>query len=58
VAAAEWFAANGGTGGIPSSGWSPDGEDETGVLVRSGDAVLHVVQGPDATWQVDSGQVC
>ena len=29
-----------------------------GVAVRSGPVTLHVVQGPDRTWQVDSGSWC
>jgi hypothetical protein len=58
VAAAEWFAENGGVGGVPSSGWREDSSDDTGVVVRSGDATVHVIQGPDGTWQVDSGQSC
>jgi 2-keto-4-pentenoate hydratase len=43
VAAAEWFA---------------DGHDGSGVILRSGNVTLHAVQGPDTTWQVDSGRRC
>jgi hypothetical protein len=55
VAAAEWFSEHGGVPGVPSSGWHQDG---SGSSVRSGELTLHVVQGPDATWQVDSGSYC
>jgi hypothetical protein len=58
VAAAEAFAATGTIADVPLSGWRQTGDDETGVELRSGDATLHAVQGPDATWQVDSGQHC
>jgi hypothetical protein len=58
VAAAGWFAGHGGVAGVPDSGWHTDGQDESGILVRSGDLALHVVQGPDGTWQVDSGTSC
>lgn len=40
---------------FPTSGWTAD---PGGSTVRSGDATLHVLQGPDDTWQVDSGQRC
>jgi hypothetical protein len=58
VAAAEWSAEHGGVPGVPRSGWQQDGEDESGTSVRSGDLTLHVVRGPDETWQVDSGSYC
>ena len=40
---------------LPTSGWTAD---PGGSTVRSGTATLHVLQGPDGTWQVDSGQRC
>jgi hypothetical protein len=58
LAAAEEFAAHGGVGDVPSSGWHEDGSDDEGVVVRSGTATLHVIQGSDGTWQVDSGRSC
>lgn len=58
VAAAEWFTGHGGVAGLPQSGWREDGQDETGATVRSGAVTLHVVRGPDQTWQVDSGSQC
>ena len=58
VAAAVWFAAHGGVGDVPRSGWHEEGPDETGVVLRSGLATVHVIQGSDRTWQVDSGQSC
>jgi hypothetical protein len=58
VAAAEWLTGHGGVGGLPQSGWHEDGQDESGSIVRSGDVALHVLRGPDGTWQVDSGSWC
>jgi len=58
VAAAEWFSGHGGVPGVPQSGWQEDGQDESGVLVRSGQVTVHVLRGPDDTWQVDSGSTC
>jgi hypothetical protein len=58
VAAAEWFSAHGGVDRVPPAGWQEDGTDETGATVRSGAVRLHAVQGPDGTWQVDSGTWC
>jgi hypothetical protein len=58
VAAAEWFAGHGGVAGVPRSGWHERGRDESGATVRSDDMTLHVVRGPDQTWQVDSGGRC
>jgi hypothetical protein len=58
VAAAVWFTGHGGVGDLPRSGWHQDGQDESGVIVRSGDVALHVLQGSDRTWQVDSGSWC
>ena len=58
VGASEWFARHGGVGGVPRTGWHLDGSDSQGVFTRSGWARLHEVQGPDKTWQVDSGTTC
>lgn len=59
LAAVQWFQRNGNVGvDLPSSGWREDGRDATGVLARSGRAVLHVLRGPDGTWRVDSGRAC
>jgi hypothetical protein len=58
VAAAEWFTGHGGVGGLPQSGWHEGGQDDSGVIVRSGDVALHVIRGSDGTWQVDSGSWC
>ena len=58
VAAAEWFAAHPNTATVPRTGWEEAGHDDTGVVLRSGDATLHVIQGTDRTWQVDSGRQC
>ncbi len=55
VAAATWFAVHGGVPGVPRSGWHETGRDQTGATVRTGGATLHAVQGPDRTWQIDSG---
>jgi hypothetical protein len=57
VAAAEWFV-RGDAGEVPRSGWQEDGHDGSGVILRSGNVTLHAVQGPDTTWQVDSGRRC
>jgi hypothetical protein len=58
MAAAEWFADHGGVAGVPSSGWQVDSSEAAGATLRSGDVTLHVLQGPDGTWQVDSGRRC
>jgi hypothetical protein len=58
VAAAEWFAEHGGVPGVPQSGWQEDGQDESGAEVSSGEVTLHAIQGPDESWQVDSGSTC
>lgn len=58
VLASEWFARHGGVAGIPQSGWQLDGSNGQGLFTRSGRVRLHVVQGPDKTWQVDSGTKC
>jgi hypothetical protein len=58
VAAAAWFARHGGVAGVPARGWREVGRHGRGATVQSGPVVLHVVQGPDRTWQVDSGNWC
>jgi hypothetical protein len=58
VAAAAWFARHGGVAGVPARGWREVGRHGRGATVLSGPIVLHVVQGPDRTWQVDSGNWC
>jgi hypothetical protein len=59
VAAAEWFAAHSGdVATVPRTGWHEDSHDDSGVVVRSGNATVHAIQGTDTTWQVDSGKSC
>jgi hypothetical protein len=60
VAAAAWFARHGGLTGIPAQGWRQVSRSRSGsgATVGSGAVTLHVVQGPDRTWQVDSGSRC
>jgi len=58
VAAAAWFARHGGVAIIPAQGWREVGRHGDGATVRSGPVTLHVIQGPDRTWQVDSGSWC
>ena len=58
VAAAEWFAAHGDGADVPGTGWHQAGHDESGALVRSERWTLHVIQGADRTWFVDSGRWC
>jgi hypothetical protein len=58
VAAAEWFAAQDNIATVPRAGWHEAGHDATGVVLESGQATLHAFQGPDQTWQVDSGKTC
>jgi preprotein translocase subunit SecD len=56
--AAEWFAAHGGIGDIPAAGWHTTSGSTGTATVQSGNSTLHVIQGPDQTWQVDSGHNC
>jgi hypothetical protein len=56
--AAESYATQADTGSFPDAGWREDGRDETGVIFRSGDAMLRAVQGGDGTWTVDYGTSC
>ena len=58
VAAAAWFARHGGVAGVPDGGWREAGRHGSSATVQSGRVTLHVVQGPDRTWQVDSGSWC
>lgn len=44
--------------GIPAEGWRQVSRSGTGATVESGAVTLHVIQGPDRTWQVDSGNRC
>jgi len=58
AAAAAWFARHGGLTGIPAEGWRQVSRSGSSVTVESGPVTLHVIQGPDRTWQVDSGNRC
>lgn len=59
VLASEWFARHDESiAHVPRTGWHEDGHDDMGVFTRSGAARLHVIEGPDKTWQVDSGTAC
>ena len=58
VAAAESFAVNPGMPNIPRSGWHEASRDSQGATVYSGKTILHVVQGSDHKWLVDSGKRC
>jgi hypothetical protein len=58
AAAAAWFARHGGVPGIPDEGWRQASRNGSGAIVGSGQVILHAVQGPDRTWQVDSGSRC
>jgi len=58
VAAAAWFARHTSVAGVPDRGWREASHHSRGATVRSGPVTLHVVQGPDRTWQVDSGSWC
>ena len=58
VLAAQWFARHGGVPGIPDEGWRESSRDGQSAVVVSGPVTLHVIQGADRTWQVDSGEWC
>jgi len=58
AAAAAWFARHGGLTGIPAEGWRQVSRSGTGATAEPGAVTLHVIQGPDRTWQVDSGNRC
>jgi hypothetical protein len=55
----EWFVVHGGVDSqLPRAGWRVFGSDGTGLVVGAANSRLHVVQGADQTWQVDSGTIC
>ena len=58
LAAAIWFSAHGGVPAIPRNGWRVTSRSDVGATVESGSVIVHVIQGPDKTWQVDSGERC
>jgi hypothetical protein len=58
VRAAQWFARHGGVPGIPLAGWREIRRQGRSAVVVSGPVTVHVIQGPDLTWQVDSGERC
>jgi hypothetical protein len=58
VAAANWFAANGGVADVPQGGWMQVEASGGQATLHSGRSTVHAVQGPDGTWQVDSGHNC
>jgi hypothetical protein len=58
VRAAQWLAQHGAVPGIPHAGWREISRHDGNALVASGPVTLHVIQGPDRTWQVDSGERC
>jgi hypothetical protein len=57
VAATEWDATHHAIPGfrLPTSGWQVVSRDSGGDNVRSDGYQVHAVQGPDGSWQVDSG---
>ena len=57
AAAARWFAAHGGQD-LPTHGWRVVGRDQDGVTLHAASSSVHVAQGSDGTWQVDSGTSC
>jgi hypothetical protein len=58
VAAATRLAKHGHIAGIPRSGWRLTEKNQDGATVASVQTVLHIIQGSDGTWQVDSGYSC
>jgi hypothetical protein len=60
VAAAEWDASHHVVPGfaLPTSGWYVVHRGPASASVRSGSYQVQAVQGPDGTWQVDSGYDC
>lgn len=56
VTAADWFAQHGSVPGIPKIGWKEVRAGNAEATVQSEGVRLHVLEGPDQTWQVDSGQ--
>jgi hypothetical protein len=56
INAAVWFAQHGSVQGIPKFGWQEVRTGGAEATVQSEGVQLHVIEGPDQTWQVDSGQ--
>jgi hypothetical protein len=56
INAAVWFAQHGSVQGIPKTGWKGLSTGNAEATVQSGGVRLHVLEGPDQTWQVDGGQ--
>lgn len=56
IDAAVWFAQHGSVQGVPNTGWKEVSTGKAEATVQSGGVQLHVLEGPDQTWQVDSGQ--
>jgi hypothetical protein len=56
VEAAVWFAQHGSVQGVPTVGWQQVHTGGAEATVQSQGVQLHVIEGPDQTWQVDSGQ--
>ena len=57
-AAAEAFVRTGSVWSGPTTGWTVTEQDGTTATVSADGSHLHVLQGPDASWQVDSGYRC
>ena len=57
-AAGRWFVVHGGVGHLPKSGWTVTEQSDGAATLQSGRSTLHVIQGSDRTWQVDSGHEC
>ena len=58
LAAGYWFLKHGGVGPLPQKGWRVIERSKNAAMLASGGSRLHTLRGPDATWQVDSGNVC
>jgi hypothetical protein len=56
--AARWFGLHGGISGVPRSGWHQVSSAGREAELASGSSTLHAIQGPDKTWQIDSGKPC
>ncbi|HEY5202421.1 MAG TPA: hypothetical protein VIJ31_16095 [Acidothermaceae bacterium] len=56
IEAAVWFAQHGSVHGVPKTGWKEVSAGNAEATVQSRGVQLHVIEGPDHTWQVDSGQ--
>lgn len=56
--AARWFGLHGGISGVPRSGWRQVSSAGREAELASGASTLHAIQGPDKTWQIDSGEPC